>query len=69
MGGKSARTLEMNTENSIRKEIGRPMFGLENYIKMDLKGILCVRMWSGFDLVRRGFSGWVLCMPGLSESQ
>jgi len=38
MGGTSARTLGMNTENSIRKEIGRPMFGLEDYIKMDLKG-------------------------------
>jgi len=38
MGGTSARTLELNTENSIRKEIGRPMFGLEDYIKMDLKG-------------------------------
>jgi hypothetical protein len=41
MGGTLARRLKMNTENSIRKEIGRLMFRLEDNIKMYLKGILC----------------------------
>ena len=40
MDGTSARTLEMNTENSIRKDTGRPMFRLEDNIKMGLKGIV-----------------------------
>ena len=69
MGGTPTRTLEMNTENSIWKEIGRPIFGLDNYIKMDLKGILCVRMWSGLNLIKIGCNGCGNELSRLDERQ
>jgi hypothetical protein len=52
--------MEMNTENSIWKGIGKPMFRLEDDIKMDLKGIVCENMeWIRLDKDRVQWLGVV----------